>query len=230
MSTVVLRLWNSSATALIDARDAELVAPYRWRLATVKSKHHYVRATVDGVSTLLHRFLMKPSAAEVVDHKNGNGLDCRRENMRVTTPAMNARNVVRGAWPGVHRVKTGWIVRFRGDGKLHYFGHFKDENEAKAVAKAAALQVHGEFSPYWRLAVAAPHEGDASAANECGSAEAIAITAAAKRLVAFMRVTHSLAPLQWMAEQMGCDVVMRDTRAAEVAALKERLRELGKAA
>jgi len=26
----------------------------------------------------------------------------------------------------------------------------------------------------------------------------------AKRLVAFMRVTHSLAPLQWLAHQMGC--------------------------
>lgn len=52
----------------------------------------------------------------------------------------------------------------------------------------------------------------------------------AKRLVAFMRVTRSLAPLQWMADQMGCDVVQRDTRAAEVAALKARLSELEKVA
>lgn len=51
-----------------------------------------------------------------------------------------------------------------------------------------------------------------------------------KRLVAFMRRTNNLAPLQWLAEQMGCDVVMRDSRAAEVAALKARLQELEKAA
>jgi hypothetical protein len=51
-----------------------------------------------------------------------------------------------------------------------------------------------------------------------------------RRLVAFMRTTGSLAPLQWLAEQMGCDVVMRDSRAAEVAALKARLREMGEAA
>lgn len=48
----------------------------------------------------------------------------------------------------------------------------------------------------------------------------------AKRLVLFMRVTGSLAPLQWMAEQLGCDVVQRDSRAAEVAALQARLLEL----
>ena len=52
----------------------------------------------------------------------------------------------------------------------------------------------------------------------------------AKRLVLFMRVTRSLGPLQWMAEQMGCDVVQRDMRAAEVAALRQRLQDLEKAA
>ena len=51
-----------------------------------------------------------------------------------------------------------------------------------------------------------------------------------KRLVKFMRQTNNLAPLQWLAEQMGCDVVQRDSRSAEVAALKARLQELEKAA
>lgn len=50
------------------------------------------------------------------------------------------------------------------------------------------------------------------------------------RLVAFMRSTGSLAPLQWLADQMGCDVVQRDSRAAEVAELHARLRELERAA
>ena len=41
---------------------------------------------------------------------------------------------------------------------------------------------------------------------------------------------YAEAKAQWLAEQMGCDVVMRDSRAAEVAALKARLQELEKAA
>lgn len=48
----------------------------------------------------------------------------------------------------------------------------------------------------------------------------------AKRLIAFMRTTQSLAPLQWMAEQMGCDLVVRHRVAAEAAQLRARLAEL----
>lgn len=48
----------------------------------------------------------------------------------------------------------------------------------------------------------------------------------AKRLVAFMRVTRSHAPLQWMAHQMGCEVVVRDSQAHRIAALQAQLREL----
>lgn len=48
----------------------------------------------------------------------------------------------------------------------------------------------------------------------------------AKRLVAFMQATNSRAPLQWLAHQVGCEVVLKDSRAQEVAALMARLKEL----
>lgn len=40
----------------------------------------------------------------------------------------------------------------------------------------------------------------------------------ARRLVAFMRTTGSLAPLQWLADQMGCDITVRSAMSAELAA------------
>lgn len=48
----------------------------------------------------------------------------------------------------------------------------------------------------------------------------------AKRLIAFMRVTNSLAPLQWMADQMGCDLTVRSAVSAELAAARARVAEL----
>ena len=48
----------------------------------------------------------------------------------------------------------------------------------------------------------------------------------ARRIVLFMRETGSLAPLQWLAAQVGCEVVPGDSRAAEVAQLQARLAEL----
>ncbi|MGN6518540.1 MAG: hypothetical protein ACTHK2_03845 [Dokdonella sp.] len=47
----------------------------------------------------------------------------------------------------------------------------------------------------------------------------------AKRLVAFMRATNSCAPLQWLAYQVGCDVVVRSTREARIRELEAQLRE-----
>lgn len=49
-----------------------------------------------------------------------------------------------------------------------------------------------------------------------------------KRLVKFMRITNSVAPLQWLAEQMGCEVIVRDARAAKIAALEAELAEARK--
>jgi hypothetical protein len=46
-----------------------------------------------------------------------------------------------------------------------------------------------------------------------------------KRLVRFMRQTQCLAPLQWIAHQMGCDVVPRSSQAAEIARLRAALAE-----
>lgn len=45
----------------------------------------------------------------------------------------------------------------------------------------------------------------------------------AKRLVAFMRQTNSLAPLQWLADQMGCDLAQRAGNAARIRELEQAL-------
>ena len=52
----------------------------------------------------------------------------------------------------------------------------------------------------------------------------------ARLLVRLMRECRCLGPLQWIAEQVGCELVIRDSRAAEVAALKARLLALENAA
>ncbi len=51
-----------------------------------------------------------------------------------------------------------------------------------------------------------------------------------KKLVKFMRITNSIAPLQWLAAQMGCEVVVVDRVQAERQRLLARLAELEKAA
>lgn len=50
------------------------------------------------------------------------------------------------------------------------------------------------------------------------------------RLVRFMKLTGSLAPLQWLADQMGCDLVLRDPAKARIAELERELDALKRAA
>lgn len=45
----------------------------------------------------------------------------------------------------------------------------------------------------------------------------------AKRLVAFMHATNSRAPLQWIAHQVGCEVVLSAPRDAEIRRLEAEL-------
>ena len=50
------------------------------------------------------------------------------------------------------------------------------------------------------------------------------------RLVRFMKLTGSLAPLQWLADQMGCDLVQRDPARTRIAELERELEQLRKVA
>lgn len=52
----------------------------------------------------------------------------------------------------------------------------------------------------------------------------------ARRLVLFMRVTGSVAPLQWIADQIGCDLAVRDIRQARIRALESEIERLKGAA
>ena len=47
----------------------------------------------------------------------------------------------------------------------------------------------------------------------------------AKRLVAYMNATQSRAPLQWIAFQVGCDVVLRTERERRIRELEAQLAE-----
>jgi len=55
-------------------------------------------------------------------------------------------------------------------------------------------------------------------------------SALALRVVRFMRDAGSIAPLQWLADQIGCDVVVRDVSSARIRELEAELNRLKGAA
>lgn len=142
-------------SAIIDLEDFAIVGPYHWcesvkdgicyvfRYETVNGKRNYI---------YLHRMIIGPAkTADQVDHKNGNGLDNRRCNLRLATYSQNQANrkFQNGKTKGVQATKSQtspWIARIRKDGKIHNLGVFATVKEAALAYDKAAREMFGEFA------------------------------------------------------------------------------------
>jgi hypothetical protein len=99
--------------ALIDDDDFELVSQFKW-IAATKGGLSYARCRLDGKPFGMHRLILgKPKGP--IDHKNGNGLDNRRSNLRLCTHAENMRN---------RRKMAKCASKFKGV-TLHSSGNFR---------------------------------------------------------------------------------------------------------
>ena len=98
----------------------------------------------------LHTFL---TGFKLTDHRDGDGLNNQRSNLREATVSQNQRNA-RGARNSSSQYKgVGWqsqIGRWRAyiwlDGKSKHLGTFTDEVEAAKAYDAAAREHFGEFA------------------------------------------------------------------------------------
>lgn len=95
--------------ALVDQEDYQWAVQWRWspKWSRGNRKVYLRRVLHEGTrqfrtqrTLFLHSAIMKrtgilPPSPEhcIVDHRNGNGLDCRRNNLRWATHTMNARNI-----------------------------------------------------------------------------------------------------------------------------------------
>lgn len=113
----------------------------------VNTSKRYVtlHATVCGVKNryLAHRIVWELHYGKIpdgmcIDHIDGNGLNNKIENLRVTTLSSNQRNTRikrnnKTGIMGVHPKKTGWQVQIAGK----YAGYFSDFFEACCARKSA---------------------------------------------------------------------------------------------
>jgi hypothetical protein len=138
-------------TAIIDAADADLVASYKWR-AVRNKKQWYACTSVRRKIVYMHRLILGTPKGALTDHKNGDGLDNRRVNLRSATHGDNARNrrgdSSQSGYRGVSwNAPCGkWEVSLSVDDKTLHFGLFSDAKEAALVRDEAARRFHGKFA------------------------------------------------------------------------------------
>jgi hypothetical protein len=145
--------------ALINTSDFREVIKHAWscRISGANHTQLYAEANikVDGWwrRVALHRFLMKPPDGTFVDHINGNGLDCRRDNMRTTKQSGNQWNTRShrdsiSTFKGVsqHSKTKRWVAQITAFRKHHHLGCYATEEEAARAYDVAAKRLHGEFA------------------------------------------------------------------------------------
>lgn len=101
----------------------------------------------------MHRDIMNAPEGIKIDHKNGNGLDNRRENLRFCTQSQNAMNSKipksnKTGYKGVSYIKRDRIYQahIKANGKAINLGSFHDPVEAAKVYDEAAIKYFGEFA------------------------------------------------------------------------------------
>jgi hypothetical protein len=140
--------------AVIDDADWNLVGRYSWRVHRLKDGRVTARgqdATGREVGDM-HRLILGCGAREKVNHRNWNGLDNRRKNLRLATHSETMRNQRHHrdslfSFKGVDRLRSGhWRARIMLDRKRFELGTFATAREAALAYDRAAREHFGEFA------------------------------------------------------------------------------------
>lgn len=144
--------------AAIDACDVPLVEPHNWhaRIKTGAATYAAYRlSTSDGkrVSVLMHRVIAQTPDDLDTDHRDGNGLNNRRSNLRNATKSQNMHNARQRAdnssgYKGVcwHKRKGKWEARIRLNGRQNHLGYYDTPEAAFEARSKAAHTLHQEFA------------------------------------------------------------------------------------
>jgi hypothetical protein len=143
---------------IVDSQDYYRFGKFKWHLTGDKRKFYAVRELkVDSTRTTLlrlHREIMSAPMGLLVDHKNNNGLDNRRSNLRLATHSQNTHNRPKtksktsSRYIGVYFDKNcrKWHVRIFCMGEKIDLGRFADEEAAARAYDEAAKKYVGEFA------------------------------------------------------------------------------------
>jgi hypothetical protein len=139
--------------AIVDPQDYQKLAGYHWLLWEITSKNYYAVRYEERKFVKMHRVIMNAPKGKIVDHRNGEGLDNTKRNLRFATPSQNScncrpRKKDSSKYKGVSiEKKTGkWRAEISCNRIRRYLGTFNNEEDAARAYDEAAKIYHGEFA------------------------------------------------------------------------------------
>lgn len=144
---------TQSKYALVDDEDYVILSMMNWRAHVNKWGNWYAWTRVDRKQISMHRFIINPPNNFLIDHKDGDGLNNTKINLRACTHGQNNTNTRlkranTSGFKGVdwRRKDNLWRAAIRFNGTKIHLGQFSTKEEAAKKYDEAAIKYHGEFA------------------------------------------------------------------------------------
>lgn len=147
--------YSEGRVALVSPDDYDLVIKYKPWVAVPRRNSWYAFC---GSHIFMHHLVLhtRPNRLDrsrVVDHINGNGLDNRRENLRVVLNSQNIKNQKHQHSSSMYRgvsmnKQTGlWETYISLRGKKRHIGYFESERAAAFAFDLVAKELDNTIKP-----------------------------------------------------------------------------------
>lgn len=141
----------------VDDSDYKKLSESKWYLQKQKNVSYAIRRVFKNgklVPERMHRIILGvKSSSIIVDHKDTDGLNNQRLNLRICNRSQNGMNrrsneKSTSKYKGVYwhgQLKT-WAASIRHNNKSYHIGLFKEESDAALAYNKKASELFGEFS------------------------------------------------------------------------------------
>ncbi len=143
--------------ALVDDEDYAHLKKYKWRaVKTTRSNVWYAVCSLyyrgfKFTTLRMHRLICGVKNTTEVDHRDGNGLNNQRVNLRPATRRQQLHNTKRrgsssSPYKGVHNDMGKWVARITVNDNMVHLGSYDRAEDAAYAYNKAALEYFGEFA------------------------------------------------------------------------------------
>lgn len=142
--------------AIVDDRDYEKLSQWKWYAHRYDNRWYALRGEWDGQrmrTVRMHRVILNAEKGVQVDHKDHNGLNNQRANLRLASNSENQQNArprvrAKSKFKGVHQIRNGsrWRAVIQLRGRLIHLGYYDTAREAALAYDQAAAERFGQFA------------------------------------------------------------------------------------
>ena len=146
-------------TALVDDADFERINRHKWCVVGGRGYTHYAQCSLGiiggkHVTSYMHRLILNLSAGDPkVDHRDRNGLNNQKNNLRLATDSQNHANRNKNqntstGFKGVYRNNERYQACIKVAQRKLYIGTYRTAREAALAYNIVAHNLFGEFARF----------------------------------------------------------------------------------